>query len=124
MTTEQNVITEQIKQKPVKRKNRLGVIGFIGMLAGPALLVLADTMQTLAGDFTKLQADIIIWVSLILPAAGFVISIITLIRWKKTGVLGRALAIVTVVMCNPFFYYIYFFICAIAGMTLAGLPWM
>ncbi len=124
VTTEQSVTTEKAEQKSVKPNNRLGVIGFICMLAGPILLVLANTMQIWIGDFTRLQANIIMGVSLILPAAGFVIGIITLVRWKKTGIWGRALAIVTVVMCNPFFYYIYFIICTIMGVTLAGLPWM
>jgi len=107
-----------------KRKNKLAVIGFSLMLAGPAILISAFLLQNLAGNFPKIIADIIMWITLVLPGIGAVLCIISLVLWKRTGNIGRSLSIVTVVMCNPVFYFVYLIICGIAGNTLAGLSWM
>ena len=108
----------------VARKNKLSIIGFILMLAGPLILFLAGLITESVGYLPAVAANIISLVCMILPGNGAVISIMTLVKWKKTGRLGRALAIITVVMCNPFFYFYYFFICALSSRALAGLSWM
>jgi hypothetical protein len=109
--------------EPSSPKNRLAIIGFAFMLAGPALIIFAGLLQNWTGDFHKISALIIAWTSVVLPGIGAVISIVSLIL-RKSGKLGKALSIVTLIMCNPFFYYYYFFICMVMGITLAGLPLM
>ena len=106
------------------QKNKLSVIGFILMLSGPLVLLLASLTQKLFGDLSEILANIISWTAMIVPGIGAVICIICLFSWKKLMPHSRALSIVTVIMCNPFFYYIYLFICAISSKTLAGLNWM
>lgn len=120
----QAAVMEEGGTKMREQKSKLGVIGFVFMIAGPMILFLASMVQTACGDFPEWLANIVAWVSLILPAAGLIMSIISLVLWKKSGVWGHALAIVTVIMCNPFFYWIYFIICMIYSQDLAGLPWM
>ena len=108
----------------VVRTNKLAIIGFLTMLAGPAILILAGLLTGLFGDYPVVLAWIIAGTAMVLPGAGAVYSIISLRRWKKTGMLGRALSIVILVMCNPLFYYIYIALCGIMGSTMAGLSWM
>lgn len=119
-----NTVTPENQSVSSVRNNKAPIIGFILMLAGPIILLLAEFLTKLIGYIPIIAANIISWTAIILPAIGVVISIVTFFRWKKTGKLGRALSIVTVIMCNPFFYFLYFFICVIAGNTLAGLSWM
>jgi hypothetical protein len=104
--------------------NKASITGFILMLAGPAILLLAGLLTDTFGYLPETAANIISYVALFLPGIGAVLCIITLFRWKKTRKLGRSLAVVTVVMCNPIFYFFYYFICAISSNTLAGLSWM
>jgi hypothetical protein len=111
--------TEQPK-KPSAPKNKLAIIGFICMAAGPALLLFLEQLHRWIGHF---PASIAVSIAIFLPGCGAVISIISLIL-RKSGKLGRALSIVTLIMCNPFFYAYYIFICAIMTSTLAGLPLM
>lgn len=106
------------------RRNKLPVIGFALMLAGPVILVLAALFQDWQGDFSEFIAYAIMAIAIILPGSGFVISIISLRLWKKMGAWDRALSIVTAIMCNPFFLLYYCFICLVAGLSLAGLSWM
>jgi hypothetical protein len=106
------------------QNNKAPFIGFILMLAGPAILILAGLVTGAFGYLPRTAANIVSYVTMFLPGIGAVVCIVTLFRWKKTGKLGRSLAVVTVVMCNPFFYFFYFFICAISSSTLAGLSWM
>lgn len=120
----QTVVMEDGGTKTREQKNKLGIVGFVFMVLGPAILFLASVVQTAYGDFPEWLAGFVVGVSLVLPAAGFIMGIISLVLWKKSGIWGRALAIVTVIMCNPFFYWIYFIICMIYSQALAGLPWM
>lgn len=106
------------------QKNKLPILGFALMLGGPLILLLAGGVTEFFGYIPEIAANIISWTAIILPGIGVVLSIITLFRWKKTGKLGRALALITVIMCNPVFYYTYLFLCLIASRTLAGLLWM
>ena len=108
----------------IAKNNKAAIIGFILMLAGPAILILAGLFTGAFGYLPRTAASIVSYVTMFLPGIGAVICIVTLFRWKKIGKLGRSLAVVTVIMCNPFFYYIYFIICAISSSTLAGLSWM
>jgi len=110
-------------ERPAVYNNKLAIIGFALMLAGPMILFLARTLQNQIGDFSEFAAHAIMWITLVLPGIGAVISFVSLIL-KKAGKLGCALSIVTLIMCNPFFYFFYFFICGIMGNTLAGLSWM
>ena len=107
-----------------RQKNKASIIGFILMLSGPAILIIAGFLTEAYGYVPEIAANIITWTAMGLPGIGAIVSIIMLFKWKKTGKPGRALAIVTVIMCNPFFYFIYFVICGMAKSTLAGLNWM
>jgi len=108
----------------VFQQNKAPIIGFILMLAGPAIIMIAGFLTDTFGYISEIAANIISWTAIALPGIGAVICIVMLFRWKKTGKLGRALSIVTVIMCNPFFYFIYLFMCGIASKTMAGLNWM
>lgn len=105
----------------IRQNNKAAIIGFVLMLAGPVILTFARF--GLLGDLSKILAITISSIAVILPGIGAGISIRSLFHWKETGKLGRALAIVTVIMCNPFFYFYYFGYCYIAGRTMAGILW-
>ena len=109
---------------PGIRKIKCPVIGFCLMLAGPAMLFLAGSYVNTFGYFSATVASIVSLTAMILPGVGAVFAIISFWQWKKTKVLGRALSIVTVIMCNPLFYLYYILICGISSSTLAGLSWM
>jgi len=119
-----NIIATEAPSANLKRKIKMAIIGFVFMLAGPILLFFAVFYTESFGYFSKTAAVIVSWTAIVLPGVGIVFAIIALFQWKKTKILGRALAIVTVVMCNPLFYLYYFLICGIASSTLAGLSWM
>ena len=121
-------VTEDIKviapETPVKRKNTLAIIGFCLMLAGPAILITASQFFHWKWTFPVVVADIIAWTAFLLPVAALVIGIVSLTRWRRTSVLGRALSVVTVVICNPVFLAAYFFFCMLSIVILANLPLM
>ena len=99
----------------------LPIIGFLLMLAGPAILILAGMFTSLFGYMPTVIAEIVSWVAFILPGIGAVINCIVLLFLREeTGILEHVLASVTVFMCNPFFYLVYFFICRATSMDLAG----
>ena len=103
------------------QRNTLPMIGFLCMLAGPAILFLAGILVQWLGRLPLAAASIVSWMALLLPAAGVVLSWVSLARWKHIRTPGRALAIVTIVMRNPFFYIVYFALCALSRYDLAGL---
>ena len=109
------------KKKPAISSKKLAIIGFILMLSGPAVLYLSGLISV---TLPKFAADFIMWITIILPGIGSVLSIISLVLCKRTGRTSHVLSIITLVMCNPFFYFIYVFICTIMGNTLAGISWM
>ncbi len=119
-----NAVTPDVESANLPQENKTAIIGFIFMLAGPMILVLAGVLTDIFGNIPEIAANIVSWTAMALPGIGAVISIVTLFRWKKLGKVERALSIVTVIMCNPFFYFIYFVMCSIASKTLAGLSWM
>ena len=99
----------------------LPIIGFILMLAGPAILILAGLFTSVFGYVPGVVAGIIAWTAIILPGIGAVINGIVLLFFREeTGVLGYALASITVIMCNPIFYLFYFAICRVTSRNLAG----
>ena len=104
-------------------RNKLPIIGFISMIAGPGILMFAGFLTDIFGPFPVIIANIIVWTAILLPGIGVVISIISLVKWRKTGKLGCALAIVTCIMCNPLFYLYYFIICLFSINALAGIAW-
>ena len=106
------------------RETKPAVIGFALMLTGPAILFLASALQSITGNLPELLANIIAWICIILPGIGGVTCLVRLFFWKKIGSAERGLSIVTVIMCNPFFFFIYMFMCGMAAKTLAGLNWM
>lgn len=71
-----------------QRKNKLGIAGFIFMLAGPAILILADVFHNNFGDFSEFIANAIMWICLALPAIGAVCCIICLFFWKQANAWG------------------------------------
>ena len=106
------------------QKMKQPIIGFMLMLAGPAILLLTGFYTKLFGYLTQIAANVVSTIAIVVPGIGFVIGIASLFKWKQTWKLGRAFALVTVVMCNPFFYFVYLMVCGIASSTLAGLSWM
>jgi hypothetical protein len=102
--------------------------GFYTMLAGPALLliwsgilaIVIETVGTSWGGYVFLiLALIIAVVAFFLPLAGLIYAIKSLIHKDELDKTGRALAIITCVMCNPLFYFFYFFVCLSGGFGLA-----
>ena len=106
-----------------KLKNPAG-IGFLLMLAGPAFLLLMNLIHSMVGDFPEFTANIIFWIAIVPPALGGIGCFVRLFSWKKIDSFERSLSIVTTIMCNPYFYFMYMFICGISSKTLAGLSWM
>jgi len=105
------------------KKNKLAGIGFAFMLAGPAILILASVFTSMFGHMSQAAADIVVTIAVIVPGIGFIIGCIVLVfpfLRKKTGTLGLAFAIITVIMCNPIFYLFYLLICSITAADLAG----
>jgi len=92
------------------------------MLATPIVLFLSGSYTELFGY--SIVTDIILWIAAILPVAGLVVGVRSLFRKKEIGKLGYALAIVTVIMCNPLFCLIYFVIVVMVSRDFAGLPSM
>ena len=106
------------------QKNKWPITGFILMLSGPAVLIAASLLKSAFGNLPQAAANIISLLAAALPGMGAVISIAWLFRRKKMEKLGRALVIVTVLMCNPLFYFYYLLICLIVSSELAGVSWM
>lgn len=105
----------------ISHKGELAKAGVILMLVGPLLLVI---QSRISATLPELPAMIIMWTTMVLPGIGAVLSIISLIFCHQAGLLSKVLAVVTIVMCNPFFYVVYVFFCVIMGNALAGLPMM
>jgi len=113
----------EIFDDSVTKKNKLASIGFAFMLAGPAILILASIFTSNFGHLSDTAAGIVVAIAAILPGIGFLIGGIVLVvpfLRKKTGKLGLAFAIITVIMCNPTFYLFYLLICSITAADLAG----
>ena len=107
-------------------RNRFALIGFALLAAGPFALFILSQIQIRMGylNFPDFLASVTIWTIILLPGIGALFSIISLVRWKKTGVSGRILSIVTVLICNPYFYFFYYVFCAYSVVVLTGLPEM
>jgi hypothetical protein len=98
-------------------------IGFCLLLGGP-LVLLIPTVIDLIGSVPDILAIFFSFVSAILPGIGAILCIASLIKGKELDKLGRALSIITIVMCNPLFYYLYFHMCFAGGYGLAGMSFM
>ena len=116
--------TNETVSKNIFQLNKIPIMGFIFMLAGPTIMMIAGFITSKLGDMHRIAANITAWTAVIIPGIGFFISAVYLSKWKTIGKLGRALAIVTVIMCNPIFYLWYVGICMVMSSTLAGLSWM
>jgi threonine/homoserine/homoserine lactone efflux protein len=98
---------------------------FYTMLAGPAVLLvwslifpIVSKTSTVAGDIVFLIfALIIAGIAFFLPLAGLINAIRSLWHKDELDKTGRALAIITCVMCNPLFYFFYFFVCLAGGIS-------
>jgi hypothetical protein len=101
--------------------------GFFIMLSGPALLLIWTGIFAIAiGTGTSPGGDVFFYLALIIAAIAFFLPLTGLIfaiksLWHKDELdgVGRALAIITCVMCNPLFYFFYFFVCISGGFGLA-----
>jgi hypothetical protein len=109
---------------PVPVAFRYARKGFLLMLSGPALLLIAGLFVVVLGELPAVLAFIIGGTAFLLPGIGVVFAIKALIKRDELYKTGRALAIITCVMCNPLFYFIYFFICFVSGSALAGMASM
>jgi hypothetical protein len=98
-------------------------IGFFLMLGGPAVLTFFYLLR-LIGPFPDIIAAVAGFSAFILPAIGAILCITSLKKRNELDKIGKALSIITLVMCNPVFYFFYFFICSIGGYELAGMAWM
>lgn len=104
--------------------NKVPLIGFLCMLLGPLTLIITGLLTGVFGYLTETSAAIIAGVAIVFPGIGVVMSIISFFHWKKIAKPGHILAVVTVVMCNPLFYFFYYAICSAVGSELAGISWM
>ncbi|MDR0944360.1 MAG: hypothetical protein LBM41_07515 [Ruminococcus sp.] len=98
-------------------------IGFCLLLGGPAVLLI-PTLIDLIVTVPDILAVFFAFTSAILPGIGAIFCIISLVKGKELDKLGRALSIITIVMCNPLFYPLYFVICMNSGDGLAGMSFM
>ena len=121
----ENLSTTEIDSASVSfaRKNRLALVGFSLMIAGPLTLLIAGLVQQQIGYFIDFAAIITIWTAILLPIIGAGISVISLVMWKKIGIVGRVVSIVTVlIVCNPIVFVTYYAFCAFGGSRLAAPP--
>ena len=117
--------TGEIKPKrPMSGMDKLAIVGAALAVAGPLLLVITSIFCHY-GSMSDFVALLLRWIVFGMPVLAFVIAIICLTRWKKNlGDGSKVIAIVTVVLCNPFFLYIYYLICYISTASFAGQNWM
>jgi uncharacterized membrane protein YhaH (DUF805 family) len=97
--------------------------GFFIMLAGPAILFIVLVIKAigfLPDIFVLVLGLICAVIAFFLPLVGLIFAIKSLIHRKELDKTGRAAAIITCVMCNPLFYFLYFFMCFSAGFSLSG----
>ena len=122
-TPNTNVPSDTSTKKSVKK---LAIVGFLLMLCAPALLFPARNLGFSFPNYSFLGiiSVILTGIAFLLPATGAVLCIIHLVKCKKSGEPKSALSIITLVMCNPFFYFIYFVVCAFLGSPLTGLAMM
>jgi hypothetical protein len=99
--------------------------GFYTMLAGPALLLIWSGIYAICLAINT-SWDTIVFLILIvivgavaffLPLGGLIYAIKSLWHKDELDKTGFALAIITCVMCNPLFYFFYFFVCLSAALT-------
>jgi hypothetical protein len=95
--------------------------GFYLMLSGPAVLLIWSLILpiVIALDIVFLILIVIIGAAaFFLPLAGLINAVRSLF-WHSYELdnTGRALAIITCIMCNPLFYIFYFFVCISAVLT-------
>ena len=107
----------------IERSKKYPVIGFLLMLIGSLLVTkIIPFLLWHFPDFTipELLAIIIIAICFFSPGFSAAISAIYLVTNKEKNDLRQALAILTIAVCNPIFYIIYFFICFFMKDYLAG----
>lgn len=97
-------------------------IGFLLMIMGPVLLGVFGLVMY--SRVPRLLALIVSVICFFLPGIGAVIGTFYLEWSKNKGLLGKALVVVTIIMCNPIFYFLYFVICILMGNAMAGIPLM
>ena len=121
----ENPATNNLPEIPLPLSQKFSVIGFILMILGPSILILTGIFAgTLNLVLSKVIAFTIMWIAIILPGIGVILSIISLVLCSKSGRSKHALSIVTLLACNPVFYIYYLVICLMTGNGLAGLPTM
>jgi hypothetical protein len=98
-------------------------LGFCLMLCGPAVWLI-PTLIELIGSVDGILAAIFFIISVALPAVGAVLCIISLVKGKEPDESGKVLSIITVVLCNPLFYPLYFTLCIECGWGLQQLGGM
>lgn len=103
--------------------DKLARRGFFLLLGGP-LVFLIPTLISFITGVPQILAMIFSGIAIILPGVGAILSIISLVKGKELDKTGRALAIITIVMCNPLFYLVYFSICNVGGYGLASMSFM
>ncbi|MBO1307124.1 hypothetical protein JZO70_13185 [Enterococcus sp. 669A] len=100
-------------------------IGFLLLLAGPVLLfIFVETVSVNFFDAPEIFAFVLTTVCFFLPGIGAVIGTFYLELSMNKHLLGKLLVIVTIIMCNPFFYVLYYVICSYVGDVLAGIPFV
>lgn len=88
------------------QKNKMPFVGFLLLWTGPIILtgssflLMADLYHPFIGSLVSIFASI-------LPLTGVVLAYKTVFKWREVGKFGLALAIVTIIMGNPLFLYIY-----------------
>jgi drug/metabolite transporter (DMT)-like permease len=94
--------------------------GFFLMLGGPALLLFASLFYRTLARLPEFISLIIGGIAFFLPLVGVILCIKAFKHRDQLFKVERAIAIITFVMCNPLFYFVYFFICYVSGFALGG----
>jgi drug/metabolite transporter (DMT)-like permease len=94
--------------------------GFFLMLGGPAVLLVASLFYRSLARLPEFISLIIGGIAFFLPLVGVILCIKAFKHRDQLFKAERALVIITFVMCNPLFYFVYFFICYVSGFALGG----
>jgi hypothetical protein len=114
---------EEQKIDSGSQTNKYARRGFFFMLGGPAILLFFSLLR-LIDPLPQIISTVASFSALVLPGIGAILCIASLRKRKELDKVGITLSIITLVMCNPLFYFFWFVICSIAGSELAGMAWM
>lgn len=111
---------EKTSKQPTGEKNKMPLVGAGLTVAGPLILCIIAIVGRY-DSISDLSAVVLQLVTFGFPVAGLVIAILCVSKWRNMISIGfKTVAIITIVLCNPFFLFIYYIICAMSTGSLAG----